>query len=101
MKAKILGEVVFSGDLNPDADGAEAALLAAGFDVVRMPEHFHYHLAILGDEFLEASKSGTDADAIWEEIREIVKRFGGDCHECGEIEADHIPFLGIRLYGNS
>jgi hypothetical protein len=34
---KIMGEVVFSGNCNPDPDGAAAALRAAGYEVYRMP----------------------------------------------------------------
>jgi hypothetical protein len=60
-----------------------AALLAAGFAVVRMPERLHEHMAIPGDEFLEATKVG-DLDAVWKEIEAIIEPFNGDCQSCGE-----------------
>jgi hypothetical protein len=99
MKSKIMGEVVFSGNMNPNPDGATEALIAAGFDVVRMPEHFHETAAVPGDEFLEASKVG-DRNAIWEEIQEIVAPFNGDCDTCGEIDAYHRPFMYLRYSDN-
>lgn len=86
---KIMGSVVFTG--GSDVDAAAAALCEAGFDVVRMPEPFLERMDVPGDEFLEASKVG-DLDAIWEEIKEIIKPFYGDCVECAEVSDHDVPF---------
>ena len=53
---KVVGEVVFSGNLHPNPDGAEAALRKAGFAVVRFkpPPGVPGHEP--GDELMEASK---------------------------------------------
>ena len=91
MSKKIMGEVVFSGNLDIDPNGCAAALREAGFEVHRMDERFRKLMAVPGDEFLEATKVGTDADAIWKEIDQIVERFDGDCQACGEISDDHVP----------
>jgi hypothetical protein len=93
---KIMGEVCFSGDLNPNPDGCAAALRAAGFKVVRMPERFRKLMAVEGDEFLEASKVGTDLNAIWDEINAIAERFGGGCQECGEVSDGDVPFRSLE-----
>lgn len=91
MSKKIMGEVVFSGNLDPDPDGCAAALREAGFEVHRMPEHYRKHMEFPEDTFMEAVKVGTDLDAIWDEITAIVERFDGDCQACGEISDDHVP----------
>jgi hypothetical protein len=91
MSKKIMGEVVFSGNLDPDPDGCAAALREAGFEVVRMDERFKKLMDVPGDEFLEATKVGTNLNAIWDEITAIVERFNGDCQQCGEISDDHVP----------
>jgi hypothetical protein len=95
MTTKILCEVVFSANLTRDADEAAAALREAGYDVARMPEHLLATVDVLGDEFIEASKSG-DPDKIWEEVKKIVEPYNGDATECGEVPADYAPFSEER-----
>jgi len=75
-KARIMGTIAFSGDLDPDPDSAAVALRKAGFEVTMMPEKFRSRLAHPQDGFIEASKDGTDdektVDAIMDEINAIV-----------------------------
>src|SRR6516162_4674158 len=95
-KARIMGTIAFSGDLDPDPDSAAVALRKAGFEVTMMPEKFRSRLAHPQDDFIEASKDGTDDEktvgAIMDEINAIVDRYEGLCGECGSIPSDHIPF---------
>jgi hypothetical protein len=49
-----------------------------------------------GDEFLEATKVGTNRDVIWNEIGAVVQGFGGDCDECGEVSDDHVPLQWLH-----
>jgi hypothetical protein len=92
-----MGSIAFAGDLDQDADGAEIALRRAGFHVTRMPDKLRPGLAHPEDEFMEASKAGTDADAIaiMYEIDAIVKPFGGLCDEVGAVASDHVPFAEL------
>jgi len=81
---KTVGTIVFSGDMNPDPDGCEAALREAGYEVTRMPERFKKLMSVPGDEFLEAMKV-------------IVEPFGADADDFGEFDpATHIPFQFLR-----
>lgn len=96
-KKKITGTVIFSGMGKPDPEGATAALQGAGFDVVRMSDHLLESIArglayVPGDEFLEASKFDIDEEDVWEEIREIIAPFDGDCSVCGEADEHELPF---------
>ena len=92
MNERTMGSIAFAGDLDQDADGAEIALRRAGFHVTRMPDKFRSQLAHPDDEFMEASKAGTDDGAIMDEINAIVERYGGLCDEVGTITSDHVPF---------
>jgi hypothetical protein len=93
---KTVGTIVFSGDMNPDPDGCEAALREAGYEVTRMPERFKKLMSVPGDEFLEAMKVGT-TDAICAELNAIVEPFGADADDFGEFDpATHIPFQFLR-----
>ncbi len=93
----IIGVVVFSGDLEPDPDGAEGALREAGFEVARMPQKFRQHMAIAGDEYMEATRLGVDEDAMMDEIEAIVAPFGASCMECGFVAAGDVPFSYLRV----
>ena len=98
-KARIMGTIAFSGDLDPDPDSAAVALRKAGFEVTMMPEEFKSRLAHPDDYFMEASIDGTDddksVDAIMDEINTIVDGYGGLCCEWGPMFSDHVPFEGI------
>ena len=98
---KIVGHVVFSCDLDgafPDPGGAAGALEKVGYVVARYPEQSRYRLAVAGDDFLEAVLDIGEADnkvledAIYREILDIVRGFGGWVEEIGFEPADYVPF---------
>jgi hypothetical protein len=99
-KVKIVGTIVFSGELHPDPSDAAEALRMAGFEVTMMPEQFLFRLAHPEDYFMEASIEGIDDEkivgAIKNEIDAIVDPYGGLCMEWGPIPSDdYVPFEGI------
>jgi hypothetical protein len=68
---RIVGGVVFSGELDPDPDAAEIALRRAGFTVARPSalDQFRIalHATVAGDDFIEAYvdvTSDTTIDAV-------------------------------------
>ena len=96
MRMRIGGYVAFSGDLEPDVDGAAIALRRVGFHVTRMPEKFRPLLAHPDDDFIEVAIDGTDdekvIDSIMAEINAIVDRYDGLLDECGPIPSNRVPF---------
>jgi hypothetical protein len=104
---KVGGYVAFNGysDDPPDVDGAEIALRRAGFHVIRMPEKLRSRGLPL-DDFLLAVTDGPHDDkfvssTIWDEIKAVVDRYGGDVFECGLIESDELehPFENLFVPG--
>lgn len=91
--------VIFSGDLNPNHGAVRAALVNAGFEVVRMPERFRPTLTVPGDDFFEVFKrypKGNEwatSRAMSDTLDSIIEPFVGvmvdEIGPCGE---DHIPF---------
>ena len=49
-RTRVMGSIVFSGDIDPDPDGAAVPLCRAGFEVTRMPEKFRPIWCIFNDE---------------------------------------------------
>jgi hypothetical protein len=101
---KIMATIVFTGDLDPDPDGAAAALRRAGYQVRRMPEKFRPTLAHPRDDFIEAlidididSDGDKIIDAIWKEIDSIVDndQYAAMCIQCGFVAANYIPFSDV------
>jgi hypothetical protein len=98
---KLVACVAFSGELNPNANAAAAALGRRGFEVVLMPERYRPLLDHPLDDFLEASKRVRSEGAIaasemMEEVAAIVDAFGGDCFESGAVEDDYVAdFCGL------
>jgi hypothetical protein len=114
--------VVFGAEFKPDPRGAAAALRAAGYEVVMMPEQCRKLLLYKRDDFLEAlveMPSGGNVELfvgakyekafvgaedkilhrMMEAVRAIVDPFGGDCMEAELIAAgeDYVPFSSIGL----
>jgi hypothetical protein len=94
---KIIGMVIFSGDLNPDPGSAAAALRQHGFEVQRMPEKFRPRLAHPKDYFFEVTIDGdaSDVDTRWAEVEELVSGFGAYADSFGMREPDHVPFSDL------
>jgi hypothetical protein len=94
---RVVGHIVFGGELAPDPDGAVIALQKAGYTVARMPERFRPHVYHPEDYFMLAVIGGTISDedkvagAVMDEINRIVDRYGGLCHECGAEPPDYVP----------
>jgi len=98
MQKRLITTVAFSGELNPDPAAAAAALREAGYEVLAMPEKFCSLLYHPRDDFLEVTKcivgdEYKQAIEMMDDVNTIVDRYDGMCHECGEIDEDHVPFL--------
>jgi FAD/FMN-containing dehydrogenase len=100
MKAyRIVGHVVFGGELDPDPVAAEIDLRSAGYTVARMPDRLRPFLYHPQDDFLKAYIDVTvdvddrmqTASRVDAEIQKIVNQYGGDCMECGAEPADYRP----------
>jgi hypothetical protein len=91
---KIIGLVIFSGDCDPDPEGATAVLRQHGFEVLPMPENFRPQLLHPKDYFLEVYIDAGDSDpgtrAV--EVDLLVDRFGATADDFGMLEPDHVPF---------
>jgi hypothetical protein len=96
---KIVGHIVFSGDLDdpPDPDAAEIELRKAGYTIARMPERFRPLLYHPLDYFVQAIAEGVVSDedkvvrAVMDEINHIVNGHGGNCMEGGFEAPDYDP----------
>jgi hypothetical protein len=95
---KIIGHIVFCGDLAPDPDAAAIALQKAGYTVARMPERLRPPLCHPEDYFMQAVIDGGTisdedkvVDAAMDEINRIVDGYGGTCMECGAEPPDYMP----------
>jgi hypothetical protein len=96
MTEKVTALVVFCGDLNPDVDAAIAALRQAGFKKFERlhPPVLHPLDAFLEVEFDEPA-SYAALDAIWDEIDEIVKPYGGGAIEVGKFGQPYTPHVRL------
>jgi hypothetical protein len=98
-RQKIMGSIVFSGDLDPNPDAAADALQCAGFAITRLPEKLRPLLDHPQDDFFEAvielSYDEEVLDAIYSEIEATVHVHGGMCRSIGPVETDYIPFSDI------
>ena len=98
-KQRIMGEVVFSSSLDSDPIAAAAALRKAGYEVTTLPEEFRSRLEEPGNDFIEVSIDGYAddkiIDVIWNEIKAIVRQYGGLCDSCGPIAPSHVPFVDL------
>lgn len=106
-RRKVTGLVVFSGELDPDVEGATAELRQHGFEVVRMPEKFRRLLLHPRDDFAEVAKtvrlSSDDwekltaaeqkiLNEIWDEARKIAARYGAEVDSFGPAQPGEQPF---------
>jgi len=106
-KMMVTGLVSFSGELDPDVEGAMAELRRHGFGVVRMPEKFRPLLHLPRDDFVEvattANLSSDDYDKLtaherkiieefWGKVRAIADRYGGDADNFGPVQPGELPF---------
>ena len=96
---RIVGHVVFGGDLDPDPDAAERDLRRVGYTVARMPDRlrpllYHpqdYFLKAYVDVSIDVDNEPKVTSATMDEIQEIVDQYGGSCQECGAEPADFDP----------
>jgi hypothetical protein len=96
---RIVGHVVFGGDVDPDPDAAAIDLRLAGFEVARMPDRLRPFVYHPRDDFLKAYKDVTiDVDdrmqtssVVMDDIEKIVDQYGGYCMECGAEPPDYDP----------
>jgi hypothetical protein len=102
---KLMAQVVFSGEIEHDGDGAADALRDAGFEVHRMPT-VHPELGDPLDDFIEVITEGPAGPpahdlaypvgkmtrAMMEDVGDWAECFGGTCMECGPVEDDYVPF---------
>jgi hypothetical protein len=84
----------FSGDCDPDLEGATAALRQRGFEVLRLPEKFRPLLWHPRDDCLEVSidAGSSDPSTLMDEVSELVDRFGAEANDFGVCGPDHVPF---------
>jgi hypothetical protein len=101
---RLVACVVFSGELNPNANAAAVALARRGYEIALMPARYRPLLGHPLDDFLEASKrvrGGAEAitratSEMMEEVAAIVDVFEGNCFESGAVEDDYVAdFCGL------
>jgi hypothetical protein len=101
-KVRIVGRLVFSGDLKPNPDAAEAELRQAGFTVVRPSAKKQFRIAqlvlVAGDDFSEVLVDVLDdaddpktIDTVKREIELVANKYGGTCMEYGVESCDYWP----------
>ena len=96
---RMVGHVVFGGEVDPDPDAAAIDLRLAGFEVARMPDRLRPFVYHPGDDFLKAYKDVTvdvddrmeTASVVMDDIQKVVEQYGGDCMECGAEPPDYDP----------
>jgi hypothetical protein len=92
--AKVLAEIVFSGEHDNDVEGAAEALRQVGFTVHRFPDERRDWLSHPRDDFLQAVRDGAGdtMGMMMRAVGGIVAPFGGWCECCSEIGDDFVPF---------
>jgi hypothetical protein len=81
---------VFSAGLDPDPEAAAEALLAAGYEVYRLPFELKRALEIPDDDFIEIRRAGNNddedsRDAMEADAERIVEPFGGAIDPTGAL----------------
>jgi hypothetical protein len=109
MARLMVATVAFSGDYGDpndpdtdmvlDVDMAYADLRRAGFEVLRLPDHYRRQLYHPLDDFFEVMWVGSDdpeiVDPIWDQIEAIVAPYAGYADQCGPTEPGDVPFADL------
>jgi hypothetical protein len=93
MAAKLMARLVFDSDSYPDLAAEE--LSTAGYTVHRMSAGDLRRYSLL-DDHIEAVIAGSAddkiMDAVWREVEDIIRPYGGFLFEIRTIDSGYIPF---------
>jgi len=95
VSTRLMAYIAFGCEQDYDADGAATRFEQAGYEVHRLPEKYRRQLEFPGDDHMEVVITGRDEDAVMAEVCAIADKFGGNCIECGPIDAGYEPFVDL------